>query len=348
MTFRTERRAAWSQVSTVSTDYVSGYPPGLPRPSPTDLRSHRLAPTHAPDTNSAQLAWSLHRELTARGLSPSLVIGKLSRTKVDLARSRKGCADSVGGRAAWDEYHTTLQGMLEAAAAAHDGQAHLVDVHGQTHRPATEVGHMLTNTELRCSCCTADPAPLDPTRSSVAAMAALPGWTGVEDVVRGPAAIGTLLEDAGYRAVPSAQTPHPCAVGCDRAAKDCKRCADDGRAEGGAEGGADCACPCPCTGFDNQQWRGTADGDGFGGCSFFWGANTLLRYAGGRGEKHQIAPLQGKVAATQVIGRGQRWYVTPTNVATNVATTRCYRRWYFTLLSASCRILLRFNDLVKQ
>ena len=187
--------------------------------------------------------------------------------------------------------------MLEAAAEANGGQVHLIDVHGQAHRPATEVGHMLTNTELRCSCCAAsDPAPLDPARSSVAAMAALPGWTGVEDAVRGPTAIGTLLEDAGYPAVPSAQTPHPCAAGCDRAAKDCKRCADEG------EGGSDCACPCPCTGFDNQQWRGTADGDGFGGCSFFWGANTLLRYAGGRAEfcKHQVVALRGKVAATQL------------------------------------------------
>ena len=240
----------------------------------------------------------------ARGLSPSLIIGKLARDKVDLARARESCADSEGGRAAWDEYHTTLQGMLEAAAEANEGQAHLIDVHGQTHRPATEVGHMLSNTELRCSCCEVDPAPLDPARSSIGAMATLPGWAGVEDAVRGPAAIGTMLEDAGYSAVPSAQQPHPCAEGCERAAKDCRRCADadaDADADAGAGDPGDCACPCPCTGFDNQQWCGTAGGDDFGGCSFFWGANTLMRYGGGgRGANRQLVSLRGKVAATQL------------------------------------------------
>ena len=51
-------------------------------------------------------------------LRPSLVIGKLDRCKVDLARSREGSAEVEGARAAHDEYHAALCRCLDAAVAA--------------------------------------------------------------------------------------------------------------------------------------------------------------------------------------------------------------------------------------
>ena len=49
-------------------------------------------------------------------------------------------------------------------------------------------------------------------------------------------------------------------------------------------------------------WNGHAPGgDGFGGCSFFWGAETLRVYGGGgSGDSRQLTPYVGKVAATQL------------------------------------------------
>jgi len=282
------------------------------------------------DTHTAQLALAVWSALAGAGNAeaaggagdgaggvPALVVGKLHRRKVDLGRARASAADSDAGRAAWDEYHNALREALRAAVAAH-GHAHLFDLHGQCHRPhATEVGHMLTNAELRggsggggggcggggssgsAGCCAGSGASMELGRSSLGAMAQLRAFAGVEDAVRGAHAVGTLLEqqEGGggvgrccYRAVPSASTPHPCC---------CDRC------------GASDACTrdgCACTGFDAKAWDGaSAAGGAMGRCSFFWGANTIAAYGGGRElpgqpprRSSQLPEFQGRVAATQL------------------------------------------------
>ena len=264
----------------------------------------RAAGCHEPDTNTAQLAWAVWGALA--GGTAALVVGKLHRRKVDLGRSRAGAAESVAGRAAWDEYHGAIRAALAAAIAAH-GHAHLFDLHGQCHRPgATEVGHMLTNSELRDgsaagggSCSVADErgradglAPsssgastLRLERSSLGAMVSLRAFAGLEDAVRGEHAIGTLLERGGggggggasFRAVPSASTPHPCC--CVLGSCGERAGMEEGEMKPGVRG-----VQCACSAFDaaaSTQWDGTS-ARGHGRCAFFWGANTIAMYGGGR------------------------------------------------------------------
>lgn len=266
-----------------------------------------------PDTNSAQLAWaifaSVRRQQCGRaGCSPSLVVGKLHRRKVDLARARHSSAESGGdGFAAWDDYHSAIQQALDYAVARY-GYAHLVDVHGQCHRDATEVGHMLTNSDL-CGCY------MDPQRSSISAMANLEDtFVSIENVVRGPHSIGTLLSKSGYAAVPSVVSPYPCCCDCEclndeeirgdgRKEKYCCSSTFDGDKTSNGYGRKDGYCR-PCTAFDVKSWR--SQPGGCGPCAFFWGANTLAMYGGGRtkngdnGESVQLPRYRGKVAATQL------------------------------------------------
>ena len=261
--------------------------------SPTTL-DDRTSGCMEPDTNSAELAFVVWRKLRSRGLSPSLVVGNVSRRKVDLARDRESCADTgtAGrhGRVLWDDYHGHIARALRVAVRRH-GCAHLFDIHGQGHREATEVGHMLTNTTLRSKVIPARAAAA----SSISAMASLPAFDTADAVVRGPWSLGSLLVQRGYFAVPSTATPHPCDP-------ECTACVGS-------------AAKCACTAFDAKVWDGVkAGGNGFGACSFFWGAHTLARYAGAyrydstdagdaeqpRRTQLQLPDLRGKIAATQL------------------------------------------------
>jgi hypothetical protein len=239
----------------------------------------RTAGCLEPDIHSAQLAWSVFAH--CQTLRPSLIIGKLHRSKVDFNRPRPDDSAHTAAIAAWDDYHSAIQQSLDAALAQH-GYAHLVDLHGQCHRPtATEIGHLLTNSDLRqfplSSICLAT--------SSLAAMANLPTFQNLEDLVRGPFSMGSLLESEGYAAVPSPRQPHPC-------------CCTDG-----IDLSCDFkACGRTCTGLDVVPWKNGPEG--CGPCSFFWGSNTLCIYGGGRrkrnGEWAQLERYRGVVAATQL------------------------------------------------
>jgi len=314
-----------------------------------------------PDTHSAQLAWAVFHHYNNKNNGQraatdapvcSVVIGKLHRSKVDLARPRESAAESDQGRAAWDDYHTAIQTWLDWAIQRH-GHAHLVDIHGQSHRDMTEVGHMLTNSDLRdhlsrneTTSATAANLPLLLEKSSVAAMATLPiicdgqinNYNWLQDVVRGPHAMGTSLDTAGYAAVPSWRIPFPCCYDCESVVQTQPPNSTQGGTSVNAPCSSDCCCHAPtttttkngnddeltttprnftvtrpCTGFDVQAWRQktcpkntNTNGDcGFGPCSFFWGSNTLCMYGGGRIRKRDSQPSQlpkyrGKVAATQL------------------------------------------------
>lgn len=320
-----------------------------------------------PDTHTAQLALAIHTYLLRRwgalspsssssmpdvGTTPAIIVGKLHRVKVDLARPRGTCAspdsdsDSSGeaGRRSWDEYHGAVREALDEALDRH-GRAHLVDLHGQCHRDASEVGCMLTNAELRTtlgrrhsrsggktgkSVCgdnesrygASDALLLE--RSSLSAMSNLEAYSGLDDAIRGPHSVGTLLQKSGYSAVPSADMPHPCVgadcsaicpsccSGVDDAGADCgndTKCCS--RVDGSDLIGPSCCDECrPCTGFDVKMWRGTKPaGCQFGPCSYFWGGYACMTYGGGRttaaeedGEasSSQMERYRGKVAVTQI------------------------------------------------
>ena len=224
-----------------------GIPNRIPIDTPDKTNVRRVC--SETDHNTAQLACVVSAALRAKGVDATLVVGKLLRSKVDLNRPESLCAESHLGFAAWHEYHGEIKGGIRRALQQHP-YAHVFDLHGQGHRPAVEVGHMLPNHVLRecCGCAIDEHAP----QSSYAAMASnLPDFS-MQEAVRGDSAIGSLLEDRGFAAVPSKNKPHPCS------------CSP--------------GCGCACSGYDASAWSGTGPDGDCRPCAFFWGGTTTQLY----------------------------------------------------------------------
>lgn len=157
------------------------------------------------DTRSLELSRAIHAAFP-EDLRPALVINKLARKKLDANRP---CCDGVAlnnpeGFAAWAHYHNTLSKELRRTVRRH-GFALLLDIHGQGHRKATELGYLLTSKDLLLS-----DAELSKRPSSVDDIVQRTPGTGVlAELVRGGASVGALLEKRGFHCTPSPSAPQP-------------------------------------------------------------------------------------------------------------------------------------------
>lgn len=107
--------------------------------------------------------------------------------------------------------------------------------------------------------------------------------------------MGSLLDQNGYKAVPSLNIPYPCCSYCIRQNK----------------GGTCRGRRCMCTPLSKSD----ACDDELGPCAFFWGANDPAMYGGGRTCK-QLGKYRHFVAATQL--------ETPVSVRQDGATIQNY------------------------
>jgi hypothetical protein len=234
-----------------------------------------------PDTNTHFLAEAIARHIVAQsGGQAHMVLLNLHRGKVDGNRPRHSAVDSVAqdqnlGLKAWDEYH---HGILKAlrAAVLKFGFAHLFDIHGQSHRVATEAGYLLTNSDLRC----VEGAEFEglAEKSSLGALqksrrtrrqssTSSDALLSFEALVRGNESFGGLLEqqqqqqESNFTCVPSPTLQHPCVLRTPHACWE-KHPRD---AQGGAGGAAGAAWDgvCPPT----------------GGCCYFWGGYSTAKYS---------------------------------------------------------------------
>ncbi len=148
-----------------------------------------------------RLIASALQEVTGRG--PHVVISRLHRSKLDPNRAvdeaANGNPDSEG---AWREYH----GFIESARQAVEdtwGRGLYLDIHGHGHRtPWVELGYGLMSSDLNGD------SDLDPMSFTMRALADATS-TPIAELVRGPASLGALLEQRGYRSVPSPGDPGP-------------------------------------------------------------------------------------------------------------------------------------------
>lgn len=180
------------------------------------------------DAGSLELARAMRAEFGRRlGAVPHLVASQLHRTKLDANRGRDSAAEdgARGALSAWDCYHGWIKEALDEVVKQH-GFALLLDIHGQDHRPdASELGYALSAVELL-----GDDASLDgdgtglfaAPASSLGALlrrsgAGAGGAATLSALVRGPNSLGSLLEQHGYVATPSASRPVPVSEECLRA-----------------------------------------------------------------------------------------------------------------------------------
>ena len=159
---------------------------------------------------------------------PALVGLRLSRLKLDANRARCFACDDEAAFSVHDEYHSAVEAACAAAVERFGWCLHL-DLHGQSHRPATELGYLLTSEDFLMEDAALDAAPRE---SSVELLLSGPPESGRRRsaLTRGATSLGALLEARGFPCVPSPRTPAPVEAAALEAARKAK--ADIGAAHG--------------------------------------------------------------------------------------------------------------------
>lgn len=144
------------------------------------------------------------------GCYPHVVINLLHRRKFDANRDIGEAADgNPTVEQAWQAYHDFLDDA-KAQIIEEDGRGLFLDLHGHAHDiQRVELGYLLTKSELQLT---------DETLNSnnyieESSLRTLVGDNlqslGHAELIRGTHSLGTLLENKGVRAVPSAPDPFP-------------------------------------------------------------------------------------------------------------------------------------------
>lgn len=182
---------------------------GEDRPSNSILPDRTGNVTTVRDSNTTELADEIAAEIFRRsGRRAHQVMSHLHRIKLDPNREiGEAALGNANAEAAWHYYHDSLEVARQEVIKAH-GRGFLIDIHGHGHAiQRLELGYDLTTSEINLTDAQLD-TPYRLTRSSVRTLASATP-TLLSQLLRGPNAFGTMLMDAGYDSVPSAQIPRP-------------------------------------------------------------------------------------------------------------------------------------------
>ena len=164
----------------------------------------------AKDDNTEELARTIVEAFYEKtGKYPHVIINRLHRNRMEANREIEvGACGDPGAERAWEEFH----GFIEAAKAsvlAEHGKGWYTDLHGHAHPVARlELGYNMNAERLRTPDAELDAAP-DFEMSTSMRVFSEESELSFSALLRGPTALGTLFERAGYRAVPSQQDPAP-------------------------------------------------------------------------------------------------------------------------------------------
>jgi len=169
-------------------------------------------PTTGTDTNTIELAKQIDSSfLRMTGCRPHIIYCNLRRTKIDCNRNlADGACGNAEAEIAWTEFHEFIETAQETAQTAYDNKAIYFDLHGHGHiMQRLELGYVLTGAQLGLSDNVLN-TPEYIGQSSIQNLVGqnVNGYTHAQ-LLRGDFALGTLLAQAGYPAVPSQQTPNP-------------------------------------------------------------------------------------------------------------------------------------------
>ena len=171
------------------------------------------SPVYDVDANTVELGQAIDSAFLARGgCRPHLIINHLARRKLDANRNLiDGACGDPQAELAWNAFHDFID-SASATVTALTGKGFYLDLHGHGHAiQRVELGYLLYEDELALP-----PATLNSSTyinySSIRNLAGnnLQGLTHAE-LLQGPQALGTLLSNTGYPAVPSQQDPFPMA-----------------------------------------------------------------------------------------------------------------------------------------
>lgn len=168
-------------------------------------------PTTVTDSRTREMALSIDSVFHAKtGCRIHLIVCNLKRTKLDCNRDiTDGACGDPNAEIAW----TAFQHYIDSArllAESNFPESFYIDLHGHGHtKQRLELGYLLWGSRLRNSDSTLNSAQFID-YSSIQNMVGsnINNYTHAQ-LLRGPHALGTLFENAGYPAVPSMQDIHP-------------------------------------------------------------------------------------------------------------------------------------------
>ena len=163
------------------------------------------------DQYTLGIALQLEKELQGLGFQPYMILAKIHRIKIDLNRSLStSVCDDMTTNSLWSLFHEQIMAYSSSIENTY-GRGLLIDIHGQSHPiQRIELGYLLDGEDLRAL--RENSAQFSSTSVSIRqGLENHPQKMELEDLLTGPMALGTLLEKAGFPAVPSASDTAPAA-----------------------------------------------------------------------------------------------------------------------------------------
>ncbi len=162
------------------------------------------------DANTQEMARELRAALLKKtGAAPYLVICRLHRAKLDCNRELTEAAQGDHtAELAWQEWQGFI-GKAKTSLRQQFNAGLYIDLHGQRHKEGrVELGYMIAPQMLRQSDTMLNQASLVIQASSIRELDQRSPTSFIE-LLRGPTSLGGMLQQRGYKAVPSPAIPAP-------------------------------------------------------------------------------------------------------------------------------------------
>ena len=158
-----------------------------------------------PDLRASDLAIAMRNTISEiTGHAPHLIISRLHRSKLDPNRERDNAAQhNEEAERSYDTFHGFIQQAHNQVQASGNPGVHF-DIHGYTMHNTDnwlELGYNLQSNQL-------NEGDLNPANSSIRELAARSSAS-FESIIAGENSLGWLVQQEGFRVVPSPQYPRP-------------------------------------------------------------------------------------------------------------------------------------------
>lgn len=169
-------------------------------------------PTTVTDSKTIELALQIDSSFyKLTGCHIHLIICNLKRTKLDCNRNLgDGACSDVYAIKAWTEFHNFIDSAQKYALAENNNKAFYIDLHGHgKSNQRLELGYLLSDNAYELSDSILNTSTYINKSSLKHLVSSNVNAHKHSELLRGQIALGTLLGNAGFPAVPSAQIPKP-------------------------------------------------------------------------------------------------------------------------------------------
>lgn len=171
----------------------------------------RTCGTTVTDSYTMQLSQEIRDAVFAlSGRYPHVIINHLKRIKLDANRDmdEATCGDPEA-EIAWEEYHKFID-SAKVAITDEYSKGLFIDLHGQSsHGERIELGYLISGSELQLSDSELNTATYQDKSSIRNLISNNIGGISFSELLRGPKAFGTLIDDADYAVIPSMYYEYP-------------------------------------------------------------------------------------------------------------------------------------------